>query len=71
MRPIAETAGVSISTIYKILNNITDGVRISAEARQRVTEIAQRLGYQPNPFASALRSNRKGIVGAVNFNPGG
>ena len=71
IRDIADTAGVSISTVSKILNNKTDGVRIGAETRQHVTEIAQRLSYQPNPFASALRSNRTGIIGAVNLNPGG
>lgn len=71
IRDIAEEAGVSIGTVSKILNNRTDGVRIGAETRQRVTEIAQRLGYQANPFASALRTNRTGIIGAVNLNPGG
>ncbi len=71
IRDIADEAGVSIGTVSKILNNKTDGVRIGAETRQRVTEIARRLGYQPNPFASALRSNRTGIIGAVNLNPGG
>ena len=71
IRDIAEAAGVSISTVSRILNNKTDGVRIGDATRQRVTEIAQRMGYQPNPFASALRSNRSGIIGAVNMNPGG
>ena len=71
IRDIAEAADVSIGTVSKILNNKTDGVRISDETRQRVNEIARRLGYQPNPIASALRSNRTGIIGAVNLNPGG
>ena len=71
IRDIAEAAGVSIGTVSKILNNKTDGVRIGDETRQRVIEIARQLGYQANPFASALRSNRTGIIGAVNLNPGG
>ena len=71
IREIAEAAGVSISTVSKVLNNRRVGVRIGSETRQRVTEVSQRLGYQPNPFASALRSNRTGIIGAVNLNPGG
>ena len=71
IRDIAEAAEVSISTVSTILNNKSEGVRISAQTRQRVTEIARRLGYQPNLFASALRSNRTGIVGAVNLNPSG
>ena len=71
IRDIAEVAGVSISTVSTILNNKSDRVRIAADTRQRVTEVAQRLGYQPNLFASALRSNRTGIIGAVNLNPSG
>ncbi len=71
IRDIAEEAGVSIGTVSKILNNKTDGVRIGAETRERVVEIAERLGYQANPLASALRSKRTGIIGAVNRNPGG
>ena len=71
IRDIAEEAGVSIGTVSKILNNKTDGVRIGIETRRRVIEIAGRLGYQANPFASALRSRRTGIIGAVNLNPGG
>ena len=71
IRDIAEEASVSIGTVSKILNNKTDGVRIGDETRGRVIEVARRLGYQANPFASALRSNRTGIIGAVNLNPGG
>lgn len=71
IRDIADAAGVSTSTVSRILNNKTDGVRIGDETRQRVSGIAQRMGYKPNPFASALRSNRSGIIGAVNLNPGG
>ena len=71
IRDIAEEASVSIGTVSKILNNKTDGVRIGDDTRGRVIEVARRLGYQANPFASALRSNRTGIIGAVNLNPGG
>ena len=71
IRDIAEAAGVSISTVSAILNNKSDRVRIAAHTQQRVTEVARRLGYQPNLFAAALRSHRTGIIGAVNLNPGG
>ena len=71
IRDIAEAAGVSISTVSAILNNKSDRVRIAADTQQRVTEVARRLGYQPNLFAAALRSNRTGIIGAVNLNPSG
>ena len=39
--------------------------------RQRVTKVAKRLNYQPNPFATASRFNWTGIIGAVILNPGG
>lgn len=71
IKDIAEEAGVSISTVSKVLNNKIEGVRIRDETRKRVVDIAERLGYQPNPMASALRSNRTGIIGAVNRNMGG
>ena len=70
IRDIAEEAGVSIGTVSKILNNKFDGVRIGEETRQRVIDTAERLGYQANPFASALRSNRTGVIGAVTVKVG-
>src|SRR5437764_13969933 len=59
---VAAEAGVSISTVSVALN---DGVnaRISPNTRERIREVAGRLGYVPNRFARALRGHRSGLVG--------
>jgi LacI family transcriptional regulator len=67
---IAEAAGVSITTVSRILNRDAD-FRISEETRSRVLRAAEDLGYQANPFAAALRSKRTGIVGALSPNLAG
>jgi LacI family transcriptional regulator len=59
---VASAAGVSISTVSVALNGGA-GARISPDTRERIREIAQRLGYVPNRFARALRGHRSGLVG--------
>jgi LacI family transcriptional regulator len=68
---IAKAAGVSATTVSRVLNDAQGEIRISEQTRQLVLEAAERMGYQRNPFASALRTNRTGIVGAVNPNVSG
>src|SRR5262245_4583888 len=46
IRSIAEMADVSRMTVLRVLQKRPD---VSAETRQRVLEIVERLGYQPNP----------------------
>lgn len=60
---VATAAGVSISTVSVALND--PGARISPQTRERVREVAQRLGYAPNRLAAGLRSQRSGIVGFI------
>ncbi len=63
---IAAAAGVSATTVSRVLNNKQGNIRISEKTREHVHEVANKLGYQRNPLASALRSNRTGIIGAIN-----
>jgi LacI family transcriptional regulator len=46
IRSIAEMADVSRMTVLRVLQKRPD---VSSETRQRVLEIVERLGYQPNP----------------------
>ncbi|NQU40325.1 MAG: LacI family DNA-binding transcriptional regulator [Lentisphaerae bacterium] len=62
LRDIAEETGVSIRTVRRALEGTGS---TSAEARERVTEVAERLGYRPNLVARALRTGRTMEVGAV------
>jgi LacI family transcriptional regulator, repressor for deo operon, udp, cdd, tsx, nupC, and nupG len=62
---VAREAGVSSGTVSRVLNQRDQGIKISAATRQHVIETAERLGYQANPFASALRTQQTGVIGAV------
>lgn len=59
---VAREAGVSPSTVSHVLNRKRS---ISAETSARVLEAIERLGYQPNPAARALRGVRQGIIGLI------
>ena len=59
---IAEELGVSMMTVSRALNNRPT---TSAETRERVLEVARRLGYQPNHQARGLATNRSFLIGLV------
>jgi LacI family transcriptional regulator len=59
---IARELNVTASTVSRALN---DNPRISEDMRRTVREAANRMGYEPNHIASALRSGRSRIVGVV------
>lgn len=55
IKQISQEAGVSIKTVSRVINNRPD---VSPETRQRVLEIIDRLGYQPNAIAQGLRARQ-------------
>ncbi|RXK53122.1 LacI family transcriptional regulator [Oleiharenicola lentus] len=58
MKTIAAQAGVTQATVSMSLAN---NPRIPAATRARIRTMAERLGYRPNPYVSALmRSRRQG-----------
>jgi DNA-binding LacI/PurR family transcriptional regulator len=65
MRDIAEAAGVSKSTVSRILNDAPTRIPIAAETRDRVNETARQLGFRPNPLARALRGAPTMLLGVV------
>jgi DNA-binding LacI/PurR family transcriptional regulator len=65
MRDIAREAGVSQSTVSRVLNDAPTRVPIAAETRERVTLAARRLRYRPNPLARGLRGAPTMLIGAV------
>src|SRR5690348_8649007 len=62
IRDVASEAGVSIGTASKALNG--QG-KLRAETRERVAEVAQRLGFAPNTLAQALLAGRSFTVGLI------
>ena len=65
MRDIATLAGVSQSTVSRVLNDVATRVPITEDTRSRVNEAARRLGYRPNPLARGLRGAPTMLLGAV------
>jgi DNA-binding LacI/PurR family transcriptional regulator len=65
MQDVADAAGVAQSTVSRILNDAPVLIRVSEETRERVRAVANELGYQPHPFARALRGAPSMLLGAV------
>lgn len=51
MQTLAEMAGVSLMTVSRALKNHPS---ISEPTRQRIQDLAKKVGYRPNPLVSAL-----------------
>jgi len=62
LKDVAREAGVSINTVSRAMN---DRPEISSETKERVLQAAMKLGYKPNKFARALRSNKAEIIGVI------
>jgi DNA-binding LacI/PurR family transcriptional regulator len=60
---VAREAGVSIATVSHALSGKG---RLPETTRARVREVAERMGYEPNPAARQLRGGRSGLI-AVAF----
>jgi DNA-binding LacI/PurR family transcriptional regulator len=56
---VAKEAGVSIATVSHALSGKG---RIPDATRERVREVAERMGYEPNPAARRLAGGRSGMV---------
>jgi DNA-binding LacI/PurR family transcriptional regulator len=68
IRDVAREAGVSVTTVSHALNGKG---RLNPDTRRRVREVADRLGYRPNPAARSLVSGRTGLIAAVPSLPPG
>lgn len=62
IRDVAQRAGVSISTVSRVLNNTA---AVDPAKRERVEEAARALGYRPNPAALRLLGRRTGGIGVL------
>jgi LacI family transcriptional regulator len=62
IRDVAMAAGVSIGTASKALNG--QG-KLRPETRERVAQVARRLGFAPNTLAQALLAGRSFTVGLI------
>lgn len=59
---VAERAGVSRSTVSRVLNHQES---VSEEKRQRVLEVIKEMNYTPNATARALAMNKTSTLGII------
>ncbi len=62
LEDIAKKAGVSRSTVSRVVNESPD---VRETVRRRVLDVIQDAGYQPHAAARALASQRSGTIGLV------
>ncbi|MEN8173922.1 MAG: LacI family DNA-binding transcriptional regulator [Chloroflexota bacterium] len=60
---VAQTAGVSTSTVSNALNNRTNSM--APETFERILKVIQELDYRPSPIARSLATARTATIGLV------
>lgn len=62
IKDVAKLAGVSISTVSRVLNNSKP---VSEEIREKVEKVIKETGYVPNPVARSLVMKKSRIIGVI------
>ncbi len=62
LKDIAKKLKLSASTVSRALSNHPD---ISAQTKEKVKTLAQKLNYSPNPIAQSLKNNRTTTIGVI------
>lgn len=62
IQDVAKTAGVSVSTVSRVLNGKTD---VAHDTQTRVLAVINQLGYTTNLAARSMRSHKKNLIGLV------
>jgi LacI family transcriptional regulator len=66
LKDIATQAGVSLKTASRVINNEP---HITADKRERVLKIVQRLNYIPNAAARSLKGGKTNAIGVTTGGP--
>ncbi|WP_096274175.1 LacI family DNA-binding transcriptional regulator [Paucisalibacillus globulus] len=62
IKEIAEMAGVSRTTVSRVLNN---SGYVSEDARKRVEKVIEETGYVPSEQAKSLRTKKTKVIGVI------
>lgn len=65
IRDVAKECGFSATTVSMVLNQAPLSSCIPEATKKRIIGVAEELGYQPNPFAQALRSQQSHTIGVM------
>ncbi|MBE3577949.1 MAG: LacI family DNA-binding transcriptional regulator [Limnochordales bacterium] len=67
IRDVAALAGVSITTVSRVINGKSSQIPISEATRDRILAAIQTLGYEPNVMAKGLAGRRSHAIGLVMY----
>ncbi len=67
---VAAEAGVSITSVSKVLHGSQASIRVSEATANHIRQVAQRLNYVPNANARSLRTRKSETIGLVFENLG-
>jgi len=62
IQDVAQTAGVSVSTVSRVLNGKVD---VASETQEHILAVIDELGYTSNLAARSMRSLKKNLVGLI------
>ena len=62
IKDVARLAGVSISTVSRVINNSKP---VSAEIRQKVMKVIEEINYKPNEIARSLVTKKSSLIGII------
>lgn len=62
IKDVAKTAGVSIATVSRVLNNIDV---VNEDTKRKVLDAIKELGYRPNIVARSLKTQRTKTIGIL------
>ena len=65
LRDVARECGLSATSVSMVLSHSPMATYIPEHTKQRIIHVAEALGYQPNPFAQALRKRHSHTVGVM------
>ncbi len=65
MRDVAKLAGVSQSTVSRVLSGAVEPIPIGEETQQRVLAAVEELGYYPNLHAGSLRGQKSQMLAVM------
>ena len=61
-KDVAERANVSRAAVSAVMTGTSGNIRVSAETRDRILQVAAELNYSPNRAAKNLRTRRSGTL---------
>ncbi|MEM7577206.1 MAG: LacI family DNA-binding transcriptional regulator [Planctomycetota bacterium] len=65
LKDVAERAGVTKSTVSRILNGHRNNFSVREETRDRVMLAAEELGYRPNPILRSLSAKQTKLIAVL------